>query len=249
MSTSTISGASEIEDAFLYAHPAGKGLNYGAHLAPIVGRGPFSAGGDQVGRTAVRVDETAIPAGTINTVTFYIYQAASSYSQNAQTGDCHAIKSGNDWVEGTSNGSAESGACCWDYAKISSQDWLGSTAPTTWPNGGCGSSGTDFDASGICALSWPAKTGGADALLTHTFSSVTEWTEWRDGDRDNEGFLMRTPNEAYPAAQNSWLQFRSTEAASNNPYFEVDYTSGSAGYLAHDIPGFAGTPFIGQGRR
>ncbi|KKM70473.1 hypothetical protein LCGC14_1440390 [marine sediment metagenome] len=118
------------------------------------------------------------------------------------------IADANDWVEGTTTAGNQNGSSCWYQAKLNVQDWAGSQ--------GCGTSGTDYDAN----VSPPTMACGPNGW--HTFTLDPAWPPlWRDGIRATNGMLMRQVG----GTSNTWIY--STENASLNPYFEVDWEPAS----------------------
>lgn len=146
-----------------------------------------------------RIDKTQIPSGTISALRLNAYSSATAASALSS----YFIADANTWVEGTASGSAQVGSCCWDYAIYSTQAWAGSA--------GCATSGTDYDAD----ASPPTTTPSAGWNI---IDLVASWaTAWRDSTRANNGFIMHNAtNTGY---------FYSTENASNQPYFEIDYSA------------------------
>lgn len=210
--TTTISGTTDIQDApMLTLGPGNETLNYGSSTS--VGVGAYSA--TRIQRGIFRVASAAIPAGTISDLRLKMYRAASSgFSTQPGTLDIYVLKDANTWVEGTSSGSQQTGSCCWNYAKYATQAWAGSV--------GAGSSGTDYDADASPpGTAFDAYPTGDDVLFTVTLKS--DWaTAWRDATRVNNGIFLRNRDEGVAA---SAFISRSTENTSNQPTFEVDYTS------------------------
>jgi hypothetical protein len=215
--TVVISGTGGIEDNSLVS---------GSLFQRNFGGGLFVWAGVQGGFTyhaVSRFDESLIPAGTIDAVRWKVYQTAHASSTTADTLKIHAIKDANDWVEGSSINAPESGASDWSSAKLGSQAWAGSQ--------GCSTSGTDYDAAVGASEPYGALTSGPDVL--HTISLPTQWaTDWRDAGRVNNGLFVKSDTES----TNRFFASRSTEAASNQPTFEVDYTVGAAPVAAMSLP-------------
>jgi len=208
MSTVQITAAS-IEDAMIpsdiYAN-----YNYGGSTGLGLGCGSPAS---RIFRFVMRLDETEIPDGVLTGFRVRMTRTSHANSQNGNTLEAYIIKSANDWVEGTTGGGApESGACCWNYAKYTSQSWAGSA--------GCGTSGTDYDADASPpSFSYSSYTTGPDVPISIELDPA--WpTAWRDG-RDNEGILFKANDEVSSLTQ---IFFHSTEGTTP-PYFEIDYAS------------------------
>ena len=210
--TTTISvGTPDVEIEDVWLDNTNANLNYGA--STILAMGVWTSTRDY--RQLIRIgDQSDIPLGTLTECRFYFYRYSSSQSSIAGDLSFYSVKDNNDWVVGTSNGSpSENGACCWNYAKYNTQSWDGSA--------GCDTSGTDYDATAIATYSYSAYTVGADTLITITFDTTTPFSDWRDSNRTNNGFMIREDDEA---TDGKVVVARSTAYGSNEPYFEIDYT-------------------------
>lgn len=163
-------------------------------------------------RSLLRVGTSAIPDGYITGFRYYIYRYPFSACTQPGNVDFYVIKDANDWVEGTSwGGPPESGASCWNYVKYDTQGWAGS--------GGCGLSGTDYDADG--------------SPPTHAFSPFISgppelkvipldpaWpTAWKSPTRLNNGIFLRERSGVAGAS----FMGASSEHATDPSYFEIDY--------------------------
>ena len=209
--TATISGTTAIEDNLMRSLVAGNTqlLNYGG----FEGHGVGYEGASAVQREVVRVAAASIPAGTISAFRFLPYRYSQAIETAAGTLLAYIIKDANTWVEGTASGAQQAGSSCWAYAKLTSQAWAGSA--------GCDTSGTDYDADASPpSLAFDAYSSGPDVLQTMVLEAA--WaTAWRDGARVANGFLLLNQTET---TAGSYWSARSTEAASNQPTFEIDYS-------------------------
>lgn len=161
---------------------------------------PF--GSNQTG--LIRVAAGAIPAGTLNAARLIMY----SGSTTATTITAYIVKDANNWVEGTGNNTEVAGTASWTHTQWATVAWAGSS--------GCATSGTDYDADASPpSVAKPASAGWS------TLTLLTAWfTAWRDAARTNNGTCLFGD---LAAGIPSWT---STEGASNQLYFEIDYTVG-----------------------
>jgi hypothetical protein len=219
--TVPISGTAAIEDSFLTRRfPDGllETANWGGRVDIFAGQ---AATGFRYS-IVMRIDESLIPAGTITAFDASIWQQAHPNSGNADDLNYYAIKDANNWVEGTSNGTSEVGACSWFSTQNTIAIWAGGSGAL----GGCRISGTDYDADrSPPSFAFPAKTAGGDQQ--HITSLDTAWaTAWRDATRVNNGVVLLVGTEA----NDYFFSARSTEAGANQPTFSIDYTvpSGTA---------------------
>lgn len=202
--TTTISGTTNVEDALLYSLGVYVNYNWGSYTVNFVG----GDNGSGYFTTVMRIATSAIPAGTLTG--FRLLTTAQVRNGNGMA-PVYIIKDANTWVEGTGNGSgSQTGACSWNYAKHSTQAWAGVA--------GCSMSGTDYDADASPpSISWGPNNPAVPSLDTWTLKP--QWaTDWRDAVRTNNGIILKGLDLGY------YNQFNSTEAASAQPYFEVDYT-------------------------
>jgi hypothetical protein len=206
--TATVSGASSIEDAMLNGGDATvKTRNYGSsNYFSLQGTGASAYGGRQF---LSRISTVSIPSGAISAMRFYAYCSGSNVTR-----DVHAYRctDGKAWVEGTADGSTQSGSCCFNYAVDNT---------LSWGTAGCLLSGTDY----IADASPPSMTitSPTDTNSWKTIALLPSWaTAWRDAIAVNNGFVLL----AY--ASGSASNFKSSEAASDQPYFEIDYSAGAA---------------------
>lgn len=171
------------------------------------------------GRTTIRVNDTsargllrcisaAIPAGSISGNRMAVYNSSVGQSTTARL-----ILAANDWVEGALNGANQAGSCNWNYAVDNSLAWAGSA--------GCSTVETDYTNTGLVIVS-----GSAGAYKV--WALPASWAAlWRDTSTSNNGVRLS-------ASASSVSIFTSTEGASNQPYWEIDYTvGGGVAPIAH----------------
>ena len=214
MATDTISGTTNITDATLRS--GSPTWNYGGNS----NLGCYSSSSTRR-NFVIKCDSSAIPAGTIDAIRLYLYQVGDT----GATADIYRIADANTWVEGTlTGGSTKSGACCWDYAKYTTQAWAGSA--------GCETSGTDYDSS-------PSYNGTLTLNTMVNIALSTTWaTNWRDTTSTNQGVLVRNP-----AAGASVMACTPSEGAANQPTWQIDYTASGgqpAGRRIQTIPFMSG---------
>ena len=197
--TTTVSGTTDITDANLRSGSPTN--NYGGNVASL---GIYSATSTRR-NVVLKAATSAIPdsSNTIDAVRVIVKENLAA----GATCTAYLIQPANTWVEGNSNGSNESGACDWSYAKDASQAWAGSA--------GCMTSGTDYDASGVSVV--------ITSLGTITTTLTTSWgTTWQTS-ANNNGILIINPS-----AGASLLGIVCSEGGAGAPYFEFDYTAGGA---------------------
>lgn len=202
MPTTTISGATDCDDTAIWSIQPTR--NYGVQVEISSRR----TSDPSLARSLTRCSAAAIPSGT---VTGFRYLARGIRSGGTDFSIyLYRIKDANTWGEGIHNSAtATAGEACWDYAKYNTQAWAGTA--------GCGTDGTDYfsDAS-------PPSVVMPSGYAFVTFTMPTSWaTDWRDGVVVANGFMSKGL-EATVGDGGSW---QSLEAASNQPYFEIDYTS------------------------
>jgi hypothetical protein len=208
--TTTISGTTDIQDTWLQ-NDTGSGTNANWGGATTIRLGTFSDSyGSNASRTLFRIATASIPAGTITNFTMTIKNSATINATQAH--EIYIIVDANsNWVEGTGNGSTQVGSCCYNRKIYNTTTWTGGA--------GIGSGGYDTDASPPTI----SLTNGTSANTAHTATLKTAWaTAWRDATRQNSGILI-----ASAMASLATDTFHSTEAASNQPTFEIAYTTGS----------------------
>lgn len=217
--TTTISGTTDIQDALMNA--SGATLNYG---------GQSSQYGVQVGvqnltgsnrRTLLRLAASAIPAGTLTALRSCLTRYSYSGCTVAGQINWYICTDASAWVEGSSTAALENGACCWGHAVYNT---------LAWNTAGCGGSGTDYDADADPpTTAFAAYTTGDPVLFTTTLDVA--WAQaWKAASRVNNGMVIMEPS----ASNGKAFLAASSEYSANQPYFEVDYTTGpSAGVLYH----------------
>jgi hypothetical protein len=198
--TVVISGTTDIEDASAYG--PNPDINMGGR-ADVWVRGN-SALDDNNQSGLVRVAASAIPAGTINLVTFSSYKTNTVASGSVEH---HRIVDANDWVEGTQSFAIEVGSCCANYAKYNTQTWAGGLGSR------CLVSGTDYDADASPPTQTNLTVGAQSIALPNVWFS-----DWRDSVRVANGFVMH-------AFSINNFNIQSTEGT-NPPTFTIDYTTG-----------------------
>ena len=217
--TTIISGTAAIEDALLFK--GGNHLNYGS----LTGNGASigdSALPSQTARGLVRIlsPGTNIPAGTITAVRWEHTRNSNPNSFNIGTMEAYTVASAfSDWVEGTGTGQLQVGSCDW-------VDRVHGTSAWSTPGGAVG---TDFDSGNIGTLAYAAYSAGPPVAGTFTFSDVTDFSAWRDGDKANGGMLFKEAVDGVGA--NDYYTTESTEGI-NPPSFEIDFTPPAAGHRA-----------------
>jgi len=210
--TTTISGTSSIEDNMLLS--GSPGSNYGGLVSCVTGYYSSS-----VPRSLLRIATSAIPLGSISSVTLNIYRGTAVNSDTGDTLNAYAVKTANTgWIEGTGTPATQA-ASCWNYHTLSSQAWAGSV--------GCGTSGTDYDASadGSVAYTGPFKSG-ADYLVQLSLLPAT-FQDWKSGARTNDGLLLRSTTESGDTTHETYFLWRSTEYTADGtkvPSVEIVYT-------------------------
>jgi len=209
--TTTISGTGNIEDAPLLDILAGS--NWGIFTPNFAGR---TSDGIALGRTVIRITTAGdIPAGKITGFRFIMWRVSDAIETSAGTLNAHAITNANDWGEGAQSGGIASGGEC---------SWITSDSPSAWAgSAGCGTAGTDRDVATMGTLAFGAYTSGIDVQETLTLDTSIA-TDWRDGNRDNNGFILLGTPEGTNGAN---FRFNATEAASNQPSFEIDTADAS----------------------
>jgi len=159
-----------------------------------------------------RFDLSSIPSSaTIISATLKMY---SSGATQAQTYTIYKITDANgDWVEGTGNGTAVSGAPCWNYKAYHA------TTPTSWAgSAGLSTAGTDY----INTVLATATLGSIDdtGLISIPFgaSGLTVLQDWF-GDASNNGLLLITSgaDEYYHSGESTTESYR--------PVLSVTYSS------------------------
>lgn len=209
--TIIISGTADIEDNYIATINTNTNRNFGGSGFMFVGRRTSTI----LYRDLIRFDETQIPAGTITALRLKIWQRSFFLSLNAQTVKVYRVAAGNDWVEGTATGTAQTGSSCWKDKQYNISTWLGGV------NSGCGVAGTDYDAdaSPPSQVATMPYTSGPD--IEHSVTLPSVWaTDWRDGVHDNEGILLLGAE----TTDSTVVQFPSTEDGTSPPVFEIDFT-------------------------
>jgi hypothetical protein len=194
--TTTISGTTDIDD--VCPREASPDVNYGASTSSM---GVFDAS-TNMRRPLVKMRTGAIPAGTINTLTYYCQPGSQG------TVYINRIVTGNQWNEGTNNGGVSTGDATWNHRQHPSTNWLGSA--------GCTHSTTDYATSPEYSLTTH------NSVVDHIDLDASWATNWRDGGYDNNGIVMR-PN----GADSSIYPSGATLGTGN--YFIIDYTAGGGG--------------------
>jgi hypothetical protein len=155
-------------------------------------------------------DSSLIPDGTIDVFRLDIWRWASSTSANA----------GTLWSDRISDANA--------FTFFNQTDWYEYKHGTAWVGSpGCGTQGTDFDATGRQSFAYSPYTSGPDVELQIPWNPT--WAEnFRDGVVSQLGVVQRVADETQTSNQ---LRFRSTEyaTASNRPSIYIEYTEGGAG--------------------
>ena len=201
--TTTISGTTDIEDATIRS---ANSLNYGATTTLFVMSSPR--------HVLMRCATAAIPAGTLTAARLKAY---AKYSASAATATIYRVAQANSaWVEGTANGAAQTGSCCWNNLAYDG------TTPTNWAgSAGLQTATTDYDTANTATL---VATSAIAQWETATLT--TAWfTAWRDATWANAGMVLKLTT-------GTQLDCPSTENASNQPYFEIDYTAAAGGIPA-----------------
>ena len=193
--TTTITGSSAIEDNNLRTGGANNN-NWGASAYLNI---TYDNNG------VMRFSASLIPAGTLTAFRLSIYTTTGT-GNGAQL-NVYFIKDANTWVEGTKNGTVETGSSCWQYAKYNTQSWAGSL--------GCSKSGTDYDAN----ASPPTMTLTVNARQPSLALPVAWVTAWRDATRVNNGIVIRGVASLSP------FFYSSDQAPPQNAYFEIDYAA------------------------
>jgi len=205
--TATISGTSAIEDSQL-SQVGNLNNNYGGSV--------LLSNKDTSGiesRPIFRITDGNFPEGTI---TDFKWIMRAGLTVETFSGEVYKFKPANNWVEGTTNGTApEIGANCWTFLAYDA------SSPTNWAgSAGAGTSGTDYFAD----VSPPILSGDTTAVgdpLTTTLP--TAWvTDWRDTPSNNQGFIVN------PTGGSTNGRMGSTENSNSatHPTFEIDYTAG-----------------------
>jgi hypothetical protein len=193
--TVTISGTSAIEDAMI--HGVNTTYNYGS-------QNTFSVDSITPTRSLLRIATSSLPPGVHDAFRLFMY-----HGTNGRTTRAYFVADANaDWVEGTVQTQAQTGSCCWAYKAYHA------STPTNWAgSAGLGTSGTDYDAD---ASPPSCATTSANAYLQLTLRG--SWSQsWKNGSRANGGIRLVCASGADG--------IQSTEASSNQPYAEIDYTA------------------------
>ena len=205
MATTTISGTTDVEDTWVASTNGNS--NYGGSINRVT---------TSVAPILNRISQASIPSGTIASASMFLYAVAFGLSGALKT---QAIKDANTWVEGTANGPAQTGSCCWNYLAYSA------TTPTNWAgSAGCATLGTDIDSSEESTTGTISGVGWIEVVITSTLVS-----DWKSG--------ARVPNGVRSVGVGGIsVTINSTEAASNQPYWEVDATSGVSAFISRRSP-------------
>lgn len=163
-------------------------------------------------------DLSAIPAGSVcNSATLYLYNAATKTSDRTLT--IYSILSGNSgWVEGTRSGAqALSTECCWN-AKAA--DGSGGVTTSWAGSAGLSTSGTDYNATSIGSMTYPASAATGTEMTASLTTSVVD--DWFGSNDNNFGIVAWTASgSAFPACYSSDY----TTDTSKRPKLVIDYTA------------------------
>lgn len=193
--TVQITGQADIEDIFVWSGSIQLTHNYGANLNQLL-----SAPGVYYRNALTRISLSSIPVGTITGFRAYLYRTDGE----GQDGTVFFVADANDWIEGTANGTPQTGSACWNQCKLNEQNWAGH------PTLGCMKSGDDFDADPT-PPTFTIDLGWNVATLDPAWPPL-----WRDGVRAVNGMIFFKDVSFHMA----WY---SSESATNPQYFEIDY--------------------------
>jgi hypothetical protein len=202
--SATISGTSAVSDVFLIQ--VLPNANFGGSLGFVIG----GMNGTTY-RTLIKLDTAQIPQGIFSAFRWKMVRTADAQCTQSGRVNFYIISAGNDYNEGNSNNAIQTGECCWNKRKYNTDNWVGSAR--------CSTSGTDFDSDASPpGVDFNSFTSGA--AYWDTIVLKNSWlVDWKTGARANNGILLKettdTAGHAYQAV--------STEEASVNPYFEIDY--------------------------
>ncbi len=172
---------------------------------------------------------------SINSATLKLYVNSAAGVNTTNAADLYQLVAANaGWVEGTSNGAAQSGESTWNNRNHPS---------TPWASGTPGTATADY-AGLLRSVAFSSSTSGW-VSFTLPISLVADWAAG-----NNSGMLMRANNES--SAINSKLIFHSSDfgTGSLRPELVLDITPvpepGSFGLLAL---GSLGLLLVGRRRR
>ena len=194
----TISGTTDIEDTSLSQGVSEGDWNYGSVAAFY--------GGSYLGnarRALLRIAAAAIPAGTITGLTWHVWSKRLVGSSSC-TSSVYFVSADKNWVEGTTGGGGgiQVGSSCFNWRVYNTAAW----------SGGAGGPGYTADPTP------PAFTTSSGTLTEKTVALIPSWaTSWRDV---APGGILVMEAGAYSG---NLVANNSTEAASDRPYFEIDY--------------------------
>ena len=226
-----VDGYTGTDDNMMYGG-ARANLNAGTyHLG--AGDGPWEVAGV---RSLLRFDLSgfAFDYSAINSITLKLY-----HDGPAKTGiNVYAIKPVNsDWVEGTKGFVAETGSSCWNYRQYSSVSWAGSA--------GCGTAGTDYDATSLATFSTPAATTFITIPLTgHGGLTLKDLVDqWSGPQADNAGLLIKADVETDGSDRGWFSSSEDSMGAGTAPELIIDYEPSGAETISfkQGVNGYTGT--------
>ena len=202
------------EDSRLIARSDLADKNYGAST-----QGVRVHSSSYIDRVAVRWDLSSLAGQYLAINSVKLTLTSRGKTKGTGTVAAHAILPANSsWVEGTSFGAIETGASCWNYAQYDTAAWAGS--------GGCGSAGTDHDATALGSLGFTNGQSGEfeivfDGLDAAGLKALID--AWSGAQAGNAGFLLKLADEN---TDDDRFEFYDDEDAGVNPTpkLTIDYT-------------------------
>jgi hypothetical protein len=192
-STLALSG-SDIQDA---------GIWNGNETQSSGGSTYFNLGRGQ--RHVVRLAPDIIPDGIITAMRLSF---VATLSLHPTVSEFYMLTDGNNWFEGDADYAPEVGAVCWNGARWSTLDWMGSHGGDT--------AGTDYDEDS------DPPTLTVNDVGAYVVDLKPEWARlWRDRERANNGFIWI--NLPVPGEDARDTVIGSSESPSFPLTLEIDY--------------------------
>lgn len=196
--------------------------NYGTHT-----RGYTGFNGTRIMRELHRWNLTSIPAGaTCSAASLFLYDT----NWGNRTADCtvtlYKVADANGtWVEGTVNGTTETGSPCYNKKVYNTVNWAGSV--------GCGSAGTDYVNTSLGSATFTDGVSGYREIQLNA-AGLTVLESWF-GQATNNGIVI-----IGTGSDSNWTEFESSQGTdTHRPYLSVTYSSS----VVKDIIGSGFIPF------